>query len=890
MRHGILAFILLAGATAPWVHAAPVRMFAVGHKQHLTDAVTYQAYHDKMAAMMDGAFPGRATLVQAGVDDVASHLAPADPSAPRNALVVFPEDTGLLAAFIGTRGTTARTQTVSTLAIVSLFGTYGPQIAYYQAKFPGQPPVRYLVLALTDTFYRAVYETFRELAMTHGVYLAVGTNMAPARRVDEADDPDIVGQLRDPDEPGRTYAYEAVAAFTPNTTVVFAPDGEILVADGSGGTRRAPSETGGVLSGSTSKAYLVPIEEPPPGNDAGLSLSFNPVHDQEVIDTPVGRLAIVISKDAWMVDVNDRYVAKGANVILQPEAFDSWAFTTSEWSPDVFREGGFANLQKNPEWVVNVDPDLTGNLFDITFDGQTSIIGRKHKADAGPLTGDNAWIGQNPDTALRAVGPWIAPDPGIADPTLSLAARRAALAADGVALRPGNAIPIPCPTPLSADACENGYRESVVWADVDVPTTATTSAPDPTRELPPMFGAAVRASGPEGSPVAQHTPRIAARGRHVYVVWSEDVGKGSAIRLAVSHDAGLTFQPSVPVSANLPGSVNELNPAIAVRGGRVLVVWQEFASLGNDDAGRIVMARFSGRPKKLAFDVRVDDLDASGKWMPSIAFVGSKPIVAWIDERDSGPEGEALEHVYAARGFSGGLAFGPAVRVDTGTPVPLAAHVDNKWAPSIAANKKQVLVAWADFRNYAWEIFSARSVDGGISWGSNVRVDDASTLVERIHERPSVAIARNGTVHAAWTDLRLREPDTNVYYARSTDLGTTFGPNTQIDGSATGFDPDTDTPSNQWSPSIAVDDGQVFVTWQDNRLGNDDVFFTRSIDGGQHFQPAERVDDTGTGSSEQTRPSLAIGGRGSKRTCYAAWEDDRNGDRDVYVAARPCGN
>jgi TetR/AcrR family transcriptional regulator len=276
------------------------------------------------------------------------------------------------------------------MSIVSLIVSYDPQIQYYAAKFPGQPLVRNLVLALTDTFYRSVYETFRELAMTHGVWIAVGTNMAPARRVEAADDPDLVALLRDSDEPGRTYAYEAVQPFAPNATYVFAPDGEVIVGDGQGGTLRSPSQTDGVIRGSTSKSYLVPIEQPPPGTGAGLSLSFTPLRDQEVLDTPVGRLAIVISKDAWMVDVNDRFVAKGANVVLQPEAFDSWAFTTSEWSPDVFKEGGYANLQKNPEWVANVDASLTGNLLEITFDGQSAIIGRKEKVDPGLLSPANA--------------------------------------------------------------------------------------------------------------------------------------------------------------------------------------------------------------------------------------------------------------------------------------------------------------------------------------------------------------------------------------------------------------------------------------------------------------------------------------------------------------------
>ena len=57
---------------------------------------------------------------------------------------------------------------------------------------------------------------------------------------------------------------------------------------------------------------------------------------------------------------------------------------------------------------------------------ETTILGRKKKQPAGPLAETNAWIGQNPDTSLLAVAPWITPDPGIANPGMTLAARRAA--------------------------------------------------------------------------------------------------------------------------------------------------------------------------------------------------------------------------------------------------------------------------------------------------------------------------------------------------------------------------------------------------------------------------------------------------------------------------------
>ena len=79
------------------------------------------------------------------------------------------------------------------------------------------------------------------------------------------------------------------------------------------------------------------------------------------------------------------------------------------------------------------------------------------------------------------------------------------------------------------------------------------------------------------------------------------------------------------------------------------------------------------------------------------------------------------------------------------------------------------------------------------------------------------------------------------------------------------------------------------MAWQDNRLGNDDVFFTTSFDGGATFAPAERVDDTGTGVSEQSRPTLAIARRGAHRVCHVVWEDDRDGTSAIYTARRSCG-
>jgi hypothetical protein len=199
-------------------------------------------------------------------------------------------------------------------------------------------------------------------------------------------------------------------------------------------------------------------------------------------------------------------------------------------------------------------------------------------------------------------------------------------------------------------------------------------------------------------------------------------------------------------------------------------------------------------------------------------------------------------------------------------------------------------VAWADFRNYNWDVFMAQSNDGGQTFGANVQVNDGvceqvtPELCERLHERPTLAVDPWGAVHAAWTDLSEREPDTNILYASRENGSAAFGANHQLDDSKEGFSADIDTPTSQWHPSLVPVRHRLFAAWQDNRQGNNDIFFTTSPNGGVTFRPSERVDDTGAGASEQSHPQLAW----ARGYCYVAWEDDRNGTSDIYAAARRC--
>jgi len=889
---------LLSLLLASPADAGSVRTFAVGNRIQISDFATYQSFRDKMFAMVDATHPARATLVQAGVDDVASHIQPADPFAPGDVLVNFPESVALPTAFIGSRGAAARGVATSTQAFIALNTTYASQIAFYRTRFglfDSSEFVRLIVLAVTDTVYRAFFETFRDLAMTYGVYVTAGADVPPAVRVYQADDPATYAATIDPAEAGsRAYAYVATSPDAVNATFVFQPDGEVFVQYADGTPASSPGGTGGEILGSTTKVYLTPIEL------TLLRLADGPIDAMNVLDTPIGRMGIVISKDAWMVDVNDRLAARHAHLMIQSEAFSSWAFASVPWDPDIFKQGGFNNLQKHRSILGNVTPSMVGNLFEITFDGQSAVLGRQSKSDPGPLDGSNGWIGQNPDSGFLAIAPWIVADPGIATPTLSLVDRRSSLAASGVALLPGSGIV--CPDPLVAGACENGYRESVVWADLELPDDVDVlTAPDATAPVATPYGLSVQVNDDDAlTPSSQLYPQLAADGDLVFVVWQDTRNGRDNVYASMSGDGGVTWSGDLRVSDNPDGAIVEMLPELTFHRdpvsdvGTLYVVWQELALGTGLGDGRVMLTRFDESLGRLdTSDIRLDDTDGAGKWHPVVTTRGSRghPVVVWVDEKDPGPRLSKLEHLYAVRGRGPRRGDGridvrftkPRRVVRQKVVDPLAEQLANEWAPALAGGESGVFLGWVDFRQYNWDVFASHSRNGLRYARTPIRIDDSLDF-ERLNSHPSIAHdVSTERLTIVWADQREREVDTNIFGAFSTDFGATWSSPSRIDDADATLDPDNDIPSNQWQPEIAARDGRVCVAWQDDRLGNNDVFAVVSLDGGSTFLSDERVDDSSDGESEQFNPATAIGaGR-----CYVVWSDDRSGDTDLRFAARP---
>ncbi len=128
----------------------------------------------------------------------------------------------------------------------------------------------------------------------------------------------------------------------------------------------------------------------------------------------------------------------------------------------------------------------------------------------------------------------------------------------------------------------------------------------------------------------------------------------------------------------------------------------------------------------------------------------------------------------------------------------------------------------------------------------------------------SVAADKRGRVHAAWVDER--DGNREIYYQRSIDGGLSWGPSTRL----------TVDPALSSNPSIAAKGDRVHVAWWDTRSGAAQVYTKRSLDGGATWEVDRQVVASPGGGAY---PSLALAGN----RVHIVYGDVRDGQAEVYT-------
>jgi len=255
-----------------------------------------------------------------------------------------------------------------------------------------------------------------------------------------------------------------------------------------------------------------------------------------------------------------------------------------------------------------------------------------------------------------------------------------------------------------------------------------------------------------------------------YVAWTGEHSLGSpTATIWVAHGAPnalgkLAF--GAPIRASAQTGTYQYRPAIAANeSGAFVVAWSDERSADHDVYWRRGRLTGAGQPEWVMSDERRVNQETEGAQVsPSVALdEAGTAYVAWGQQR-----GTERRRIYVAKSGRSDLMVDLIAEVEAG------GDSDQNF-PSLVVAGPEVTIAFGDNRRCrivtstacqdtggdldgvgATDVYVARSLDGGTSFGSVLRLNDdvGDGSAEIQHGRASVVVDDVGRVYAAWTDDR----------------------------------------------------------------------------------------------------------------------------------------
>jgi len=126
------------------------------------------------------------------------------------------------------------------------------------------------------------------------------------------------------------------------------------------------------------------------------------------------------------------------------------------------------------------------------------------------------------------------------------------------------------------------------------------------------------------------------------------------------------------------------------------------------------------------------------------------------------------------------------------------------------------------------------------------------------------AIAVNGgNVYVVWYDYATGTAE--IFFRKSSDNGVTWQLKKRLSNNA-GYSS---------CPTIAVSGTNVYVTWEDDSPGNEEIYLRRSTDSGATWQAAKRLTNN---SGFSGSPAIAADGA----NVYVVWSDNTPGNEEIF--------
>lgn len=361
---------------------------------------------------------------------------------------------------------------------------------------------------------------------------------------------------------------------------------------------------------------------------------------------------------------------------------------------------------------------------------------------------------------------------------------------------------------------------------------------------------------------------------NIHVVWEDNRNSGttySDVYYSRSTDGGQSFETNIRVNDDMTNKGQGI-PVVTVNEDlEVFVAWNDCRDYVDGSHPRgVYFAKSEDQGQSFGESIKVNDVPgALGITVRGVAITsyGEKDVyVAWEDTRNvDGPTGE---DIYFAKSVDSGESFEANVRVsdDEERATQFVVSLD-------ADDEGNIYIAWQDTRDRPedyYEVYFSKSTDGGFSFSPNLRISDVEGFVYSGH--PSIAADSFGNVYIVWQDDRNPSQGYDIYMAKSTDGGESFGDNVIIGEDLADM--------SQVDPDVAVNSfGDIYVVWQGWSDGDNDIYSAFSTDGGETFRKSIKVNDHDGG--HQHHPRIAVDQEGIP---HVVWKDERDDYGDIYYS------
>ncbi|HYL66811.1 MAG TPA: hypothetical protein VEU72_06620 [Nitrosopumilaceae archaeon] len=239
--------------------------------------------------------------------------------------------------------------------------------------------------------------------------------------------------------------------------------------------------------------------------------------------------------------------------------------------------------------------------------------------------------------------------------------------------------------------------------------------------------------------------------------------------------------------------------------------------------------------------------DQGDSILPQMAVSGNNVYVIW-DDNSTGKYG-----ILFTKSNDGGTTFGTLVDISRG--------IGTSGSPQFAVSGNDVYAVWQAKTTGNYQIIFAKSTDGGATFSIPGNLSNSTGD----SSYPKIAISGNN-IYIVWSYTATNK-DYDVLFTKSTDGGVTFSTPVNISNNL----------GDSGLPQMVVSGNNVYVTWENNGLGNFEVFVAKSTDNGNTFAIPVNISNNAAPSGA---PKIAASGN----NVYVVWMDKTPENYDIFVA------